>query len=148
MFGGINHMFNDLVPPFIKTIKEANLLSLMVFYANVYRVPMSVDTWMLQTLLRRIIGYHGLIMSDAEAMINLHMELQVAKSPWDAGSEALKVGLQMKFSPAQPAVIPTLIGAVNETQVAALVDDAILQMLAIKFATGVFDRPCANSRPP
>ncbi|KAK5126613.1 hypothetical protein LTR85_009547 [Meristemomyces frigidus] len=141
MFGGINHIFNDLAPPFIKTIKEAKPLSLMVSYATVDRVPMAANKWMLQSLLRDSMGFEGIIMADAGAIENLYTQAQVASSTTDAALKALRAGIEMELSPAQPAMFPNLVDVVNDTGVAALIDAAVLQFLEIKFASGVFEQP-------
>lgn len=65
-FGGLNYLFNDLMPPFIRAIREANPISVMISYATIDRVPMSINTYMLQTILRGALGFTGVIMSDGE----------------------------------------------------------------------------------
>ncbi|EON95998.1 putative periplasmic beta-glucosidase protein [Phaeoacremonium minimum UCRPA7] len=141
MFGGINHILNDLGLPYYKAIKEAEPLSLMVSYSTVDRVPMSINRSMLQDVLRGILGFKGLIMSDANSILNLVIESKVASSELDAAKKALSAGLQHELSPGGNGLFTTLINAVNDTSVTALVNDAVVAILEIKFATGVFDLP-------
>ncbi|KAI1371824.1 glycoside hydrolase family 3 protein [Hypoxylon crocopeplum] len=141
MEGGINHIMNDLAPPYIKVIKEAKPLSLMVSYSSVDRVPMSINKYMIQDVLRGILGFKGLIMSDANSIEYTVEESKVSKSPEDAAQKALRAGLEHELSPGGNGLYTTLINFVNNTEIANLIDDSVSALLEIKFATGVFDNP-------
>ncbi|KAH8898982.1 beta-glucosidase [Thozetella sp. PMI_491] len=139
--GGLNHIFNDQLPPYIKVIREAQPASLMVSYATVDRVPMSINKYLLQDILRQKLGFEGVIMSDAGAIANLYTQSAVATSRADAALKALQAGLQLELSPGQPASFPNLVDYANSTVVAQLVDQAVLQLLQLKFKAGLFDQP-------
>lgn len=141
MHGGVNHVFNSLAAPHMKVIREASPLALMVSYTSLDRVPMAANKFMVQTVLREHIGFKGVIMSDAMAIPWLNAHSRVASSLSDAAMLALRAGLQMELSPQQPAAFPTLVDAANDTEVVQLVDAAVLNLLQVKFATGLFDRP-------
>lgn len=137
-YAGINHLFNDQLRPYIRAL-EADPAALMVSYATVDLVPMSVNEYMLQDILRGKLGFDGVIMSDAGSIINTHTQSRVATSNDDAALQALKAGLQMELSPANPAVFPNLVSHVKDKKVAKLIDEAVLNLLSIKYATGLFD---------
>ncbi|KAF2085372.1 glycoside hydrolase family 3 protein [Saccharata proteae CBS 121410] len=139
-YGGMNHIFNDLALPYIKAITEAKPLSLMASYASVDRVPMSANRYMLQDVLRDKMGFEGLIMSDATAVYHLYTQSKIAASPADAALKAVRAGLQMELAPQQPATFPTLVDVSSSDDLAAI-DEAVRQILEIKFATGMFERP-------
>lgn len=139
--GGLNKIFNTVGVPYMKAIKEAQPLSLMTSYAAYDHVPMAANRYLLQDVLRKEMGFEGLIMSDALAIPWLYEHQHVADSLLDAGIAALKAGLQMELSPAQPAVFPLLRSVTNDTTITTLVDEAVLAILKIKFTTGEFDRP-------
>ncbi|KAI2469833.1 glycoside hydrolase family 3 protein [Annulohypoxylon bovei var. microspora] len=139
MSGGINHIMNDLATPYIKIIKEAGPLSLMVSYASVDRVPMSINTYMIQDILRGNLGFEGLIMSDANSIQYTTTESKVSKSREDAAQKALRAGLEHELSPDGTGLYTTLINDVNNTEIANLIDRSVSALLEIKFATGVFD---------
>ncbi|EED17486.1 periplasmic beta-glucosidase precursor, putative [Talaromyces stipitatus ATCC 10500] len=137
--GGLNHLFNDLVAPFATVIKEAQPASVMISYASIDCEPMSVNKFMMQTVLRQKLDFDGVFMSDALAILHLHTQSKVAKSLEDAALRALKAGLQLELSPAQPAAFPTLVSSTNIAWVRERIDDAVLRILKIKFQTGLFD---------
>ncbi|KAI0882348.1 glycoside hydrolase family 3 protein [Annulohypoxylon maeteangense] len=139
MSGGINHIMNDLAAPYIKVIKEAEPLSLMVSYASVDRVPMSINRHMIQDILRYNLGFEGLVMSDASSIQYTTTESKVAKSREDAALKALRAGLEHELSPDGAGLYTTLINEFNNTEIANLIDKSVLALLVIKFATGVFD---------
>ncbi|CAM1507895.1 Fc.00g047430.m01.CDS01 [Cosmosporella sp. VM-42] len=139
-YGGINHIFNDQLRPYMRAL-EANPAALMVSYATVDLVPMSMNEYMIQEILRGNLGFDGVIMSDAFSIPHMYTESKVATSYGDAALQALHAGLQMELSPGQPAVFPTLISSVAKTAVAKAIDAAALNLLEIKFATGLFDNP-------
>lgn len=145
MEGGINHILNDLAPPYIKIIKEAESLSLMVSYASVDRVPMSINKYMIKDVLRGILGFKGLIMSDANSIEYTMTESKVSKSREDAAQKALRAGLEHELSPGGTGFFPTLINLVNNTEIANLIDQSVAALLEIKFATGVFDNPLPSA---
>ncbi|KAI1088626.1 glycoside hydrolase family 3 protein [Rostrohypoxylon terebratum] len=141
MSGGINHIMNDLVAPYIKVIQEADPLSLMVSYASVDRVPMSINRYMVQDILRGNVGFQGLIMSDASSIQYTTTESKVSKSREDAAQKALRAGLEHELSPDGTGLYTTLISEVNNTEIANLINKSVSALLEIKFATGVFDNP-------
>lgn len=141
LFGGINHIFNDLAAPYIKVLNESSPLSLMTSYASVDLVPMSANKYLVRDVLRGALGFEGVIMSDAVAIEWLWTNHRVASSMEEAAKQAVRAGLQMELSPIQPAAFPTLVSAENETDIAQYVSEAALAMLELKFATGQFDKP-------
>ncbi|GJD03378.1 periplasmic betaglucosidase [Colletotrichum higginsianum] len=139
--GGLNHILNDMGAPYVKAIRESNPLSLMVSYASVDQVPMSMNRYLNKKILRDLLGFKGLIMSDAGSIRNMYTQAKVATSFQDAGLKAIRGGLEHELSPRPPSVYPTLINSVNDSEVARLIDDSVRAILAIKFATGMFDLP-------
>ncbi|TQN64670.1 Beta-glucosidase, partial [Colletotrichum shisoi] len=139
--GGLNHVLNDMGAPYVKAIRESSPLSLMVSYASVDQVPMSMNRYLNKKILRDLLGFKGLIMSDAGSIRNMYTQAKVATSFQDAGLKAIRGGLGHELSPQPPSVFPTLINSVNNSEVAGLIDDSVRAILEVKFATGMFDLP-------
>ncbi|KAJ0296889.1 hypothetical protein COL516b_011276 [Colletotrichum fioriniae] len=136
---GLNYILNDFGAPYIKAFREANPLSLMISYASVDQIPMSMNKYLNRKVLREMLGFKGLIMSDAGSIRNMYTQSKVAKSFADAGLKALRGGLEHELSPRPPSVFPTLTDYSNNTEVVDLVDSSVRAILEIKFATGTFD---------
>ncbi|OGM40738.1 periplasmic beta-glucosidase [Aspergillus bombycis] len=140
MYGGINHIYNDQLRPYIRAL-EAEPAAVMVSYASVDLVPMSANRYLVRDILRQRLGFEGVIMSDAGSIAHLHTESKLARSYPEAALLALDAGLQMELSPGSPAVFPNLVAAAGDTRAGDLIDEAVLNILQLKFATGVFDTP-------
>lgn len=141
MFGGINHILNDLAPPYRKAIREANPLSLMASYSSIDGLPVSVNKYLLQDVLRGVLGFKGLIISDANAIANLLTESKVARNQSDAAVKSLRAGLQHELKPDGFGLFVELRSMYNKKEIVSLVNEAVRGILSIKFATGVFDQP-------
>ncbi|WYZ46783.1 hypothetical protein EsH8_IX_001008 [Colletotrichum jinshuiense] len=141
MQGGLNHILNDIGAPYVKAIKEAKPLSLMVSYASVDQIPMSMNKYLNKKILRDLLGFKGLIMSDAGSIRNMYTQSKVAQSFSDAGLKAIRGGLEHELSPRPPSVFPTLISSVNNSEIADLINESARAILEVKFATGTFDLP-------
>ncbi|KAK7182312.1 hypothetical protein DPSP01_002385 [Paraphaeosphaeria sporulosa] len=141
MFGGINHILNDLAPPYRKAIREGQPLSLMASYSSIDGVPASINKYLLQDVLRGILGFKGLIMSDANAIQYLLTESKVARTRSDAAVKSLQAGLEHELKPDGLGLFVELRSLHSNKEIASLVDEAVRAMLQIKFATGMFDQP-------
>lgn len=141
MQGGMNHILNDLAPPYRKVIRDAQALSLMASYSSVDGVPMSINTHMLQDVLRGTLGFEGLIMSDAFAIEHILLEAKVASSRANAAVLALGAGLELELHPRGDGLFTELAELGSDDSIVSLVDNAVLALLHIKFITGQFDRP-------
>ncbi|KAL2875639.1 hypothetical protein SGCOL_009100 [Colletotrichum sp. CLE4] len=142
---GLNYILDDLAAPYVRAFREAKPLSLMISYASVDQVPMSMNKYLNRKVLREMLGYKGLIMSDAGSIRNMYTQSKVAKSFADAGLKALRGGLEHELSPRPPSVFPTLVDYSNDTEVVELVDSSVRAILEIKFATGTFDLPLPST---
>ncbi|KAJ5653560.1 hypothetical protein N7490_000563 [Penicillium lividum] len=139
-YGGVNHIYNDMLPPFIKVISEGKPASLMAAYASLDRVPMSANKFMLQRVLREDLKFEGIIMSDAGALNDLSREFRITQSSQDAAILAVKAGMQMELSPGEESATQTLVN-VTDSEITALVSNATLKILELKFSLGLFDSP-------
>ncbi|KAJ5722034.1 hypothetical protein N7488_000069 [Penicillium malachiteum] len=140
-YGGLNHIYNDMLPPYIKIINEASPASLMASYASVDRAPMSANKFMLQRVLRDDLGFEGIIMSDAGALVDLSTEFKIASTSQDAATLAVKAGMQMELSPGVSSATQTLVNVTDDSELTALVSNATRQILELKFNLGLFDLP-------
>ncbi|KAF5866555.1 hypothetical protein ETB97_011440 [Aspergillus alliaceus] len=126
IYGGINHIYNDKLRPYIRAL-EAEPAAVMVSYASVDLVPMSANLYLVRDILRRKLGFDGVVLSDAKSVAHLCTETKVASSYAEATLLALKARLQMELSPGLPAVFPNLVLAAADTHVGDLIDEGCVE---------------------
>ena len=115
-------------------------------------VPSSANPLTLRTILREEWGWQGVALSDYEAIREL-IPHGVAADLRDAARLAITAGVDMDMmSYAYARHLAELVadGSVPE----ALIDEAVLRILQLKFRLGLFDQPytdealCRNNHPP
>ncbi len=125
---------------FESAVKEANLFSIMPAYHEIDGVPVHVNKWMLDTVLRKEWGFKGTVVSDYYAMTQTQEIHHVAKDLADAAKQSLEAGLDMELP--DPNVNKTLVEQVKSGKIpVALVDQAVSRILYQKFQLGLFENP-------
>jgi beta-glucosidase len=102
-------------------------------------VPVTANRFLLQDILRRELGFNGVVVSDYDAITELQ-EHGVAASSAEADKLAMKAGVDMDLhSGSYLQNLPKLVkeGKIPES----LVDDAVRKVLTMKFELGLFDNP-------
>ena len=150
--GGFNHgalsmgsrrLHDVIAAPFRAAIHEAGLAGVMSAYHEVDGLPCTGSAGILTTLLRKELGFEGVVVADYWAVTHLETFHHVAAGPADAARQALEAGVDVEL----PALdrfreLPGLVeaGVVDE----AVVDRAVRRVLAQKFALGLFERPLVD----
>lgn len=125
---------------FEAAIKEANLFSIMPAYHEIDGVPVHVNKWMLDSVLRKEWGFQGTVVSDYYAMTQTQEIHHVAKDLADAAKQSLEAGLDIELP--DPNVNKTLVEQVKSGKIpVALVDQAVSRILYQKFQLGLFENP-------
>lgn len=132
-----------MLEPFKKCI-EAGAMAIMPAYNEIDGIPVHANKKLLKGILRDELGFDGVIISDWEAVClfrNFHF---VAIDDLTAGKMALNAGVNIE------APIPVGYGddfrkAVKNGEIdIALIDDAVLRILTLKFKLGLFENPYNN----
>jgi beta-glucosidase len=122
---------------------NAGLLCVMPAFNAVDGVPGILNHRLLQTVLREEWKFDGMAVTDHGAIDELPRH-GVAEDLSDAALRALKAGIDMDM--ASQAYSSSLNQLVKSGQIdIALIDKAVLRVLAIKEALGLFDNPYARS---
>jgi len=129
------------LPPFQAAVQEG-AGSLMAAFNALNGVPASSNAFLLDQVLRKEWGFHGLVVSDY-ASIRETMAHGIANDDATAARKSLMAGLDMDmgsllYQPELPALVKS--GAVPE----AKLDEAVRRVLRLKFALGLFERPYAS----
>lgn len=127
--------------PFAAAIRDAGLASVMNSYGSVDGLPCAGDRGILTGLLRDELGFDGVVVADYFSVDMLTWHHQVASTKGEAAGRALRAGLDMEL-PASDCFGAPLREEVERGRVdMALVDRAVLRVLRVKDALGLFDRP-------
>ena len=124
--------------PFRMVIAAAKPAAVMISYNEVDSVPNHINSWLIQDVLRKQLGFDGLVVSDYTAILNVYKEQHVARDPATAAAKAINAGMEMEF-PAEDTfgALPDLVqkGLVKEETI----DAAVARVLALKFRLGLFE---------
>lgn len=128
----------DVLPPF-KACVDAGALSVMPSFNDISGVPSTVNPWLLRDILRTEWGFEGVTVSDANAIAEC-VSHGVCADFADAAKQALEAGMDIDMnSLCYPDHLRALVqqGRVDE----ALIDEAVKNVLRVKFALGLFENP-------
>src|SRR5580698_169210 len=129
------------LPQFQAAVK-AGASTLMVNSSEINGTPVHANKYLLTDVLRKELGFKGLIVSDWEDIIRLHTRHNVAATPRAAVAMAVNAGIDMSMVPSDFSFFVLLKEAVQSGEVpVARINDAVRRILLLKFKLGLFDNP-------
>lgn len=135
---------NDLFP-FEYIIKHANPVSIMPSYNEIGGIPNHANSWLIQDVLKKQLGFKGFITSDQSAIEQIHDLHFYAKTDRDAAKIAIEntIDLDLQYNTGAYNSLDTLVksGQLSEK----LIDNALRKFLKFKFEMGLFDNPYADA---
>lgn len=146
VFIGEREARSSFLYPFEKAVKEGKAKGIMAAYHELDGIPCVFNDWLMKDVLRDEWGFDGFVLSDLGAIrmtVNSH---KAAKDTADAMAQTLKAGLNMQFydfthESLKAAVLESLAnGALTEKQL----DEAVRDILRVKFMLGLFENPYIN----
>ncbi len=126
--------------PFEAAVKEAGIYSIMNSYSEIDGVPCASSYELLTEILRNEWFFNGLVVSDYFSVELLHSFHRLAKDKAEAGKVALEAGIDVELPKTDTfAFLVELVrkGVLDEK----VVDRAVLRVLTLKFALGLFENP-------
>jgi beta-glucosidase len=124
--------------PFRMVIAAAKPAAVMISYNEIDSVPNHINAWLIQDVLRRQLGFAGLVVSDYSAIKDVCDNQHVARDHADAARKAMNAGMELEF-PSEDTfgALPDLIrkGLVKEETINA----AVARILSLKFRLGLFE---------
>ncbi len=130
-------LWNVYLPPF-KAAVDAGAGNIMTAYMDLNGIPASGNRWLFVDVLRKLWGFDGFVVSDANAVRNL-MTHGFAADLTDAGVRAVEVGVDLEMAMADPAY-GYLPKAVEDGLVAEeAIDACVRRVLRAKLLLGLFD---------
>jgi beta-glucosidase len=126
------------LPAFETAIREGKAMSLMSAYNAVDGVPCSANNFLLDAVLRHEWGFCGAVVSDVQAVEDIHTSHKFTKDAAESSAVALKSGDDLCSGNTYTA-IPEAIqrGLITETNV----DQSLEHLFKLRFMLGQFDPP-------
>jgi beta-glucosidase len=132
-------LYEEYLMPHEACIKIAGVKSVMASYGMYRALPVSANPTMLDWILRREIGFDGLVISDYGSIIQLYKKYRVAGDTVMAGALALNAGVDIELS--SPTAYPRLPEAMEAGLVTTeLIDAAVKRSLIMKARLGLLDK--------
>lgn len=126
------------LPPFKKAI-EVGAASIMTSFNDNNGIPPSGDKYLLKDILRKEWGFDGVVVSDWGSVTEM-VRHRVAENNKQAAEKAINAGLDVEMS--SKSYIQNLAELVAEGKVSEnTIDEAVRNVLRLKFKLGLFDRP-------
>ncbi len=130
---------NLFLYPFEKAVKEANVYSVMPSYNAVNDIPLHADEYLLRDVLRGEYGFRGYVFADYGAVSMLQFKQKVTADKTETALTALRAGVDQEGAPyAYPELVEL---AKKDKEVERLVDEAVKNILTVKFKAELFDKP-------
>lgn len=128
--------------PQFRAAVQAGASTLMVNSAEINGTPVHASHYLLTDVLRKELGFEGVVVSDWEDIIRLHTRHFVASTPRAAVVMAVNAGVDMSMVPADFSFYTLLKEAVEKGEVPmSRIDEAVRRILLLKFKVGLFDNP-------
>ena len=129
------------LPQFREAIK-AGASTIMINSSEINGTPVHASKYLLTDVLRKEMGFEGVIVTDWADIVRLHTWHSVAATPREAVVMGVNAGIDMSMVPADFSFYDLLIEAVNKGEVKMTrIDDAVKRILLLKMKTGLFDNP-------
>ena len=130
------------LPPFRMAV-EAGVATVMPAFHSYNGVPCAMDGYLLRDILRGEMGFDGMTISDWGAVKEL-IQHGTAENEADAAAPAINAGMDMEM--VSTCYNDNLAKLVESGRVGMKVlDDAVRNVLRVKFRLGLFDRPEIDS---
>ena len=129
------------LPQFQAAVK-AGASTLMVNSSEINGTPVHASKFLLTDVLRKELGFRGVVVSDWEDIIRLHTRHDVAATPRAAVVLAVNAGVDMSMVPSDFSFFILLKEAVQKGEVPmSRIDEAVRRILILKAKLGLFDNP-------
>jgi beta-glucosidase len=135
-------MLRELFLPSFEAAVKAGSHTLMANSSEINGVPVHSSHFLLTELLRKELGFEGVIVSDWYDILNLYEREKIASSPKEAVKIAVNAGIDMSMVPFDYSFFEDLLSLVQEEEVSvARIDEAVGRILKLKYKLGLFEDP-------
>ena len=131
-------LLDDYLPAYQRAVEEGTAM-VMTSFNTLDRIPSSANKWLLQTILRKQMGFEGVIISDWGALFELLVH-GIAADVDEAARLSIQAGVDIDMSsPVYPKALKKLVDA--GVVPVELIDLAAWRILELKNKLGLFENP-------
>jgi len=135
---GPRFLLDTEIYPFRHIIAAARPAGIMAAYCEIDGLPCHVNRWLLTDVLRKELGFTGLVLSDYNGLKDVRNYQKLGKNDAAVALMAIEAGMQLELpNPSCYKLLPGLIAEKNLDP--ALIDRAVRAVLDLKFRTGAFE---------
>ncbi|MCW2120306.1 glycoside hydrolase family 3 N-terminal domain-containing protein [Flavobacterium sp. 7A] len=132
-------LYEEYLMPHEACMKIAGAKSVMPSYGEYKGVPVAASPQMLDQILRKEVGFDGLVVSDYGAINLLFKKYKVATDSLTAGAMSLNAGMDVELS--SPSTFPKLGEALKQgLTTEAKINTAVKRALIMKAKLGLLDK--------
>lgn len=136
-----NELRNIYLEPF-KAVVEAGITTVMTSFSDIDGVPATANEYLLRNVLRDEWGFEGLVVSDWNSIGELETH-GFAENKEQAAFQAVAAGVSMEM--AGDTYASSLVALVKKGELDMdIIDEAVSNVLGIKFQLGLFDNPYSD----
>lgn len=129
------------LPQFREAVK-AGASTIMINSSEINGVPVHASKYLLTDLLRKELGFQGVIVTDWEDIKRVHDRHNMAATNREAVAICVNAGIDMSMVPSDFSFYTYLIEAVKNNEVPiSRINDAVKRILLLKYKLGLFDNP-------
>ena len=141
---GMNQLFSDFLPP-MKMAVENGLATIMTSYNSIDGVPCTSNKFLLTDILRGKWGFNGFVYSDLFSIDGIAGTHHVAADVKEAGKLSLEAGVDMDLG--ANAYGKRTLELLDEGRLdIKYVDQAVANILRLKFKMGLFENPYVSPK--
>jgi beta-glucosidase len=127
------------LPQFRAAVK-AGASTVMINSTEINGIPVHANKYLLTDVLRKELGFEGVIVTDWEDIKRLHTWHHTASTPREAVVHGINAGIDMSMVPSDFSFFDLLVEAVKKGEVKMdRIDDAVKRILLLKMKTGLFE---------
>jgi beta-glucosidase len=132
------------LPQFRAAVK-AGSSTIMINSSEINGEPVHSSKYLLTDVLRKELGFQGVIVTDWEDIKRLHDRHNTAATPRQAVVMAINAGIDMSMVPSDYSFYDLLLEAAKLGEVPiSRINDAVRRILILKYKLGLFDNPYAE----
>jgi beta-glucosidase len=141
----LNYLQSMILPSYAGGV-DAGAQTVMVDSGSINGVPATGSRYLLTTILRKQMGFKGVVISDYQDVPALQTAYHTAPDLAGAIADAVNAGVDMSMEVFDPDAWQTAIlhdvatGAISRSRI----DQAVRRILTLKFRLGLFDQACVT----